>query len=395
MHLRWLRPQKLVRKTLTYAIAIDIETTGFGKNDRIIEFGAIVFDTETREIAGQLETLINPMRNIPEDSGKIHGLKSSDLSLAPTFEEIADDLFQFLGTGKIIAHNADFDLKFLIQEFARVGKSVQFDNFTCTYKLTGQRLNVACEQISFEFEHHSAIADAQAALAIWYDHEIEKGAPLSFSSQLMLEQTFRTLTRSQVGLQPVDRRKSALSNLPVKFEQTGLENTFLGLLDAYLRDHEINDVEEFGLRSFAIDYGISEQRVIELQEIYLDSIENAALRDGIITEAEATFFNRISIALGFDRQLNPTESGSELPPAGSLVCVTGTATVNGVNYDKKTMAELLEKHGLIFTDAISKKSGVALLLQDSAGSQSSKVAKAQSWGIPRMVIADFVKMVSN
>jgi DNA polymerase-3 subunit epsilon len=380
---------------MSKVIAIDLETTGFGKSDRIIEFAAIAFDPDTRSVLGQIETLINPMRNIPEDSSKIHGLVSSDLSLAPTFEEIADDLIAFLGDNKIVAHNADFDLRFLIKEFSRIGRPVTFSDITCTYKLTGQRLNIACEQISFNFSHHSALEDAKACLAVWYNQALESEDVLSFDSVLDFDQTFRTVSRSQIGLQPLDKRKSALSNLSVKFEQVGIEKTFLGLLDTYLRDLEISDVEEFGLKEFAIDNGIPESRFIELQDSYLDSIENAALRDGIITEAEATFFNRISIALGFDRQLNPTESGSELPPAGSLVCVTGTATVNGVNYDKKTMAELLEKHGLIFTDAISKKSGVALLLQDSAGSQSSKVAKAQAWGIPRMVIADFVKMVSN
>jgi DNA polymerase-3 subunit epsilon len=315
------------------------------------------------------------------------------LSLAPTFEEIAEDIFAFLGNNKIVAHNADFDLKFLIQEFTRIGKPISFDDIVCTYKLTGQRLNVACEEISFKFSHHSAMEDAKACLAIWHSKVFDSENPLSFETMLELDQTFRTISRSQIGLEPLDRRKSELSNLSVKFEEVGIEKTFLGLLDAYLRDLAISDVEKSGLKDFAIENGISESRLIELKESYLESIEKAALRDGIITEAEAAFFNRISLALGFDRQLNPTESRSELPPAGSLVCVTGTATVNGVNYDKKTMAELLEKHGLIFTDAISKKSGVALLLQDSAGSQSSKVAKAQAWGIPRMVIADFVTLV--
>jgi len=378
---------------MTKVIAIDLETTGFGKNDRIIEFAAIVFDLETRRVLGQLETLINPMRNVPEESSEIHGLKSSDLSLAPTFEEIAEDIFAFLGNNKIVAHNADFDLKFLIQEFNRIGKPISFDDIVCTYKLTGQRLNVACEEISFKFTHHSALEDAKACLAIWHSKVFDSENPLSFETMLELDQTFRTIARSQLGLEPLDRRKSELSNLSLKFEEVGIEKTFLGLLDAYLRDLAISDVEKSGLKDFAIENGISESRLIELKESYLESIEKAALRDGIITEAEAAFFNRISLAMGFDRQLNPTESSSELPPAGSLVCVTGTATVNGVNYDKKTMAELLEKHGLIFTDAISKKSGVALLLQDSAGSQSSKVAKAQAWGIPRMVIADFVTLV--
>lgn len=376
-------------------IAIDIETTGFGKTDRIIEIGVILFDPETSSVIGQLETLINPMRNISEESSKIHGLRSSDLSLAPTFEEIADDLALLIKNNKIVAHNADFDLKFLSQEFARLGKTIEFNDVTCTYKLTGQRLNVACEQISFELIHHSAVEDAKATLAVWHNHEIDSDSLLTFDSQVELEQTFRTVSRAQVGLKPLDRSPAALSNLAVKFDQVGIEKTFLGLLDAFLRDLAISDLEEFGLKSFAIENGISESRVLELQEIYLDSIENAALRDGIITQIESEFFNKVSRALGFDRQLIPSDATSELPATGSLVCVTGTATVDGVNYDKKTMSDLLEKHGLVFTDVISKKAGVKLLLQDSAGSQSSKVAKAQAWGIPRMVIADFVNLVSN
>lgn len=376
-------------------VALDIETTGFGKSDRIIEIGAVVFDPESSSVTGQLETLINPMRNVPEDSTKIHGLRSSDLSLAPTFEEIADDLIAFLGDHEIVAHNADFDLSFLSQEFARVGKLIDFKDIVCTYKLTGQRLNVACEEISFEFAHHSALDDAKASLAVWHNREIDPEKLLNFDSLVDLEQTFRTVSRAQVGLQPLNRNPSALSNLAVKFEQVGIEKTFLGILDAYLRDLEISDIEEVGLKSFALESGISDLRIIELQEIYLDSIEAAALRDGIITLAESEFFNKISRTLGFDRQLRPSEASSTIPSGGSLVCVTGTATVGGVNYDKKTMSELLKKNGLIFTDVISKKAGVALLLQDSEGSQSSKVAKAQAWGIPRMVIADFVALVSN
>ncbi|MEY4988819.1 MAG: hypothetical protein RI933_452 [Actinomycetota bacterium] len=376
------------------AIAIDVETTGFGKSDRIVELGAVVFDTETLNVIGQLETLINPMRNVPEESTKIHGLRATDLSLAPTFEEISDGLASFFGDHKILAHNADFDLGFLSQEFARVGKSIEFRDVTCTYKMTGQRLPVACEQISFEFQHHSAVEDAKACLAIWHNQVIDADKSISFENVLEWEQTFRTVSRSQLGLQPLDRRPSVLSNLSVKFEQVGIEKTYLGLLDTYLRDLVISDFEEFGLKNFAIENGIPEARVIELQEIYLDSIENAALRDGIITEAESEFFNKISMALGFDRKLNPSGGTSKLPQAGSLICVTGTLTFNGVHYDKKTISALLEKHGYVFTDVISKKAGVELLLQDSAGTQSSKVAKAQAWGIPRMLIADFVQLVS-
>ena len=92
-------------------------------------------------------------------------------------------------------------------------------------------------------------------------------------------------------------------------------------------------------------------------------------------------------------ELISSKAPSNLPAHGSLICVTGTATIDGSYFDKKTIASFLEANGYIFTDVISKKSGVELLLQESEGSQSSKVAKAQSWGIPRMVIEDFVTLV--
>lgn len=376
-------------------IAIDIETTGFSKADRIIEFGAVVYDTDKKEVIAELETLVNPLRNVPEDSTKIHGLTSSDVSLAPTFEEISADLANFLSEHSVVAHNADFDVKFLEREFARVGTPFEFSDVTCTYKITGQRLNVACEQIGFTFEHHSAVDDARASLALFVDHEHQAKLQNSLDQNVLLDQTFRTLTRSQVGILPLDRRRSSLANLSVKFQNVGVENTYLGLLDAFLRDLSINDAEAFGLKDFALENGLSENKVNELQEIYLDSIEHAALRDGIITEEEASFFNMISRALGFDRELAVSGASLALPESGALICVTGTATVNGVHYNKDAISALLAENNYLFTDTISKKSGVALLLQDSPGSQSSKVAKAQAWGIPRMVIADFVDLVSR
>ena len=380
---------------MTRIIALDVETTGFGKSDRVVEIGLVIYDTDLRAIVGELETLINPLRNVPEESSKIHGLKASDLSLAPTFGELSDNMLGLLSGAKILAHNAEFDLRFLAGEFARLGIEVVFPDVACTYKLTGQSLAVACEQISFRFKHHSAIEDARATLAVWLATTSELALQITNDHQVELNQTFRTVTRSQIGLEPLDRRVSVLSKFALQFTQVGIEQSYIGLLDAYLRDLSLSDLENCGLTEFAQANGLGEELVLELHEVYLASVETAILRDGIITEAESNFFNQIASALSISRVLEPHGVSPELPVAGSLICVTGTAMVKGVHYDKKTMETFLEKKGYIFTDAISKKSGVALLLQESAGSQSSKVAKAQSWGIPRMVIADFVDLLTD
>ncbi len=376
-------------------VAIDLETTGFGKADRIVEIGALFFDPKSGELLGELETLVNPMRNISDESTQIHGIRAADVSIAPTFEEIAEDLLRLLEGRHLLAHNANFDVRFLIQEFERIGIPVTFPNVSCTMELTGQSLPVACQQISYEFQHHSALEDARAAFALWSFHEGSVGYSELLSSPATLSQNFRTVTRSQVGLLPVDRRVSTLSNLALQLDQVGAERVYLGLLDAYLRDMQITNLESFGLRDFAASTGIERRREIELQELYLEEIENAALRDGIITVAEAEFFNQIASTLGFDRKLQPSNSPTELPPSGSVICVTGTARVDGVNYDKNAIAIFLESNGFQFTDSISKKAAIALLLQESEGSQSSKVAKAQAWGIPRMVLADFIRLVTS
>lgn len=376
-------------------VAIDLETTGFGKADRIVEIGALFFDPKSGELLGELETLVNPMRNISDESTQIHGIRAADVSIAPTFEEIAEDLLRLLEGRHLLAHNANFDVRFLIQEFERVGIPVRFPEVSCTMELTGQSLPVACQQISYEFQHHSALEDARAAFALWSSHEGLVDYSELFSSPATLSQNFRTVTRSQVGLLPVDRRVSTLSNLALQLDQVGAERVYLGLLDAYLRDMQITNMESFGLRDFAAGTGIELRREIELQDLYLDEIENAALRDGVSTAAEAEFFNQIASTLGFDRTLQPSKSPTELPAAGSVICVTGTAWVDGVNYDKNAIAKFLESNGFQFSDSISKKASIALLLQESEGSQSSKVAKAQAWGIPRMVLEDFIRLVTS
>ncbi|WP_138316637.1 exonuclease domain-containing protein [Rhodoluna limnophila] len=376
-------------------VAIDLETTGFGKSDRIVEIGAVFFDHESGNIIGELETLVNPMRNISDESSRIHGIRAADVSMAPTFEEIAEDFLRLIEGRHVIAHNANFDLRFLTQEFERIGMTLDFQKVSCTMELTGQSLPVACQQIAYEFQHHSALEDARASFALWSVHEGSLDYSELFPSTATHSQSFRTVTRSQVGLLPVDRRVSLLSNLPLQLEQIGSERAYLGLLDAYLRDMQITDLESFGLRDFASSNGIEPLREIELQELYLAEIENAALRDGIITAAEADFFNQIASTLGFERAIQASKSPSKLPAIGSLVCVTGTARVDGVHYDKNAIAAFLESNGFKFTDSISKKANISLLLQESEGSQSSKVAKAQAWGIPRMVLADFIRLVGS
>jgi len=104
-------------------IVLDTETTGLDPSDghRIIELCCLELDNHLP--TGRVyQTLIQPERDIPEDSVRVHGITAEKLADAPVFAKIADDLLRFIGDSRLVIHNAEFDLKFLNAEFSRLGK---------------------------------------------------------------------------------------------------------------------------------------------------------------------------------------------------------------------------------------------------------------------------------
>jgi DNA polymerase-3 subunit epsilon len=104
---------------MTRSVLLDTETTGLEPSEghRIIEIAAL-------ELINDLPTgrefycLIDPEREIPEDAIRVHGYAAHHLRGKPRFSAIAGELLDFLGDGKLVAHNAPFDFAFLDTEFA-------------------------------------------------------------------------------------------------------------------------------------------------------------------------------------------------------------------------------------------------------------------------------------
>ena len=95
-------------------VALDLETTGLDANrDAIIEVGAVRFQED--RILDVFTTLVNPQRPIPRQITQITGIRTADVSAAPTIDVVTPELLAFVGSDvtAIIAHNATFDLGFL------------------------------------------------------------------------------------------------------------------------------------------------------------------------------------------------------------------------------------------------------------------------------------------
>ena len=98
----------------------DIESTGtdFVK-DRIIEISILRLNVDgSRDI----KTLkVNPTIPIPVEASLIHGIYDEDIATAPTFKDVAKEIYDFLDPCDLAGFNSNkFDVPMLMEEFIRV-----------------------------------------------------------------------------------------------------------------------------------------------------------------------------------------------------------------------------------------------------------------------------------
>lgn len=107
-------------------VVFDFETTGFdGIIDKIVEIGAVKI--EGGVITEKFSSLINPAVSIPKEVIKVHGITDDMVKHAPKIEEVLPDFLRFAGDSALIAHNADFDAKFLRTAGLASGLTLDFE----------------------------------------------------------------------------------------------------------------------------------------------------------------------------------------------------------------------------------------------------------------------------
>lgn len=98
-------------------VVFDTETTGFSpdEGDKLVEVGAVRMrdGLPTKET---FHTYINPMRSVPQGAVDVHGLTAAFLSDKPLFIDIAPAFLEFVGGDHLVAHNAQFDKRFINAE---------------------------------------------------------------------------------------------------------------------------------------------------------------------------------------------------------------------------------------------------------------------------------------
>ena len=111
-------------------VFFDVESTGLNiLRDRIIQIGLIKHFADSSEPV-ELELLINPGGVlISEDAFKVHGISSEDVAKKPTFKQVAQQIFDFIGDADLSGYNAiRFDIPMLMEEFYRAGFDFNIDD---------------------------------------------------------------------------------------------------------------------------------------------------------------------------------------------------------------------------------------------------------------------------
>tara|TARA_A100001015_G_scaffold319923_1_gene444516 strand:+ start:1485 stop:2153 length:669 start_codon:yes stop_codon:yes gene_type:complete len=155
-------------------IFLDTETTGIKPPDhRVIEIGCV--EVINRKLTGNhFHTYINPQREVDEGAFKVHGLDYEQLKDKPLFDDVVDDLIEFVKDSEILIHNAPFDVGFLNSEFKHTQKNIKLEDLgkiTCTLKFARQlrprqrnSLDALCQFYGVENSHrtlHGALLDAE------------------------------------------------------------------------------------------------------------------------------------------------------------------------------------------------------------------------------------------
>lgn len=172
-------------------VFLDIETTGLNViKDRIIQIALIKYTRDSDEPV-ELETLINPGIPISPESVKITGITPEILKNKPTFGQVAEKIFKFIGDADLSGYNSDrFDIPILIEEFNRAGydfdisKRNLIDVQKIFYKMEPRTLKAAYKfYCNAELENaHDALADVRATAEI-LKGQIEKYRNTDFKDE--------------------------------------------------------------------------------------------------------------------------------------------------------------------------------------------------------------------
>ena len=179
-------------------IVLDTETTGLdpAAGHRVLEIGAV--EIVHQSLTGNVfHVLINPERDVPQDAARVHGHTTEVLKDKPVFAKIVDDFLAFIGDSKLVIHNADFDVRFVNAELAKLGlAAIAMDRVVDTLALARKKhpgqpngLDALCDRYRIDRSRrvrHGALLDAEILVEVYCELTGGRQRSLTFGDAVEL-----------------------------------------------------------------------------------------------------------------------------------------------------------------------------------------------------------------
>jgi DNA polymerase-3 subunit epsilon len=161
-------------------IVLDTETTGLDPADghRVVEVACVEL-ANLLPTGRELHFYCNPERDMPEEARAVHGLSDEFLRDKPRFAEQADRLVEFMQDARLIAHNADFDVRFLQAELRHCARPLLANGVVDTLQLArrkfpgaGASLDALCRRFGIDLSErtkHGALIDTRLLAKVYLE----------------------------------------------------------------------------------------------------------------------------------------------------------------------------------------------------------------------------------
>ena len=190
-------------------IVFDTETTGLDpvSGHRVVEIGGV-------ELLNGIPTgktfhhYLDPQRDMPVEAFNVHGLSIEFLTGKPLFKDIVDEWVEFTAGAKLVAHNAEFDFRFMTAELVAVGRpALDLERMVDTLTLARRRhpgspvsLDALCSRYGIDNSRrtkHGALLDAEILAEVYAELNGGRQTNLVFAGPA---------TRGWGGVSTIERR---------------------------------------------------------------------------------------------------------------------------------------------------------------------------------------------
>ena len=109
-------------------VSLDFETTGLdAQNDAILTIGLVPFTLNRIYCNGSAHWVVNPNRELNEESVVIHGITDSEVKNAPQLEQILASVLQALAGKIVVVHYKNIERNFFNQALLNcIGEGIEF-----------------------------------------------------------------------------------------------------------------------------------------------------------------------------------------------------------------------------------------------------------------------------